>query len=71
VTSPIGFPPEALLILEERLRQDEAEGVPMPEGVGRDELALPILIAAELVRRGHGRRGDSHPHPVSKMNPQR
>jgi hypothetical protein len=28
----ISFPPHALLIVEERLREQEAEGVTMPEG---------------------------------------
>jgi hypothetical protein len=44
------FPAHALLILEERLREQEAEGVEMPEGRERDELALMILLAAELSR---------------------
>jgi hypothetical protein len=48
VDSPITFPAHAaLLILEERLREQEDEGVEMPEGMERDELALRILIAAE------------------------
>jgi hypothetical protein len=46
----VTFPAHALLILEERLREQEAEGVKMPEGMQRDELALRILIAAEPVR---------------------
>jgi hypothetical protein len=41
------LPEHALLILEERLAEQEAQGVEMPEGVERDELALRILIAAE------------------------
>jgi hypothetical protein len=44
--SPIHFPAHALLILEERFKEQEAEGVKMPEGTERDELALRILIAA-------------------------
>jgi hypothetical protein len=44
------FPEHALLIVEERLREQEAEGVRMPEGMERDELAIRILIAAELAR---------------------
>jgi hypothetical protein len=52
----IAFPAHALLILEERLREQEAEGVKIPEGMERDELALRILIAAELTR-SHLRRG--------------
>jgi hypothetical protein len=43
----IAFPAHALLILEERLAEQEAEGVQMPEGMERDELAFQILIAAE------------------------
>jgi hypothetical protein len=42
----IDFPAHALLILEERLAEQEAEGVEMPAGIERDELALTILIAA-------------------------
>jgi hypothetical protein len=44
----ISFPAHALLFLEERLAEQEARGVEMPEGMERDELALRILIAAEL-----------------------
>jgi hypothetical protein len=35
------------LIVEERLREQPAEGVRMPERIELDELALRILIAAE------------------------
>jgi hypothetical protein len=44
------FPAYQLLVVEERLQEQEAEGVEMPEGMERDELALQVLIAAELVR---------------------
>jgi hypothetical protein len=43
---PIVFPEHALLIVEERLKEQQAEGVRMPERM-LDELALRILIAAE------------------------
>jgi hypothetical protein len=43
-------PQHALLIVEDRLREQEAEGVRMPEGMALDELALRILIAAETSR---------------------
>jgi hypothetical protein len=43
-------PDHALLIVEERLKEQQAEGVRMPEGVELGELALRILIAAETVR---------------------
>jgi hypothetical protein len=43
----ISFPLHALLIVEERLRGQQAEGVRMPEGMALDELGLRILIAAE------------------------
>jgi hypothetical protein len=33
--------------VEERLREQQAEGMRMPDGVPLDELALRILIAAE------------------------
>jgi hypothetical protein len=42
--------PTPLLILEERLREQEAEGVQIPEGMERDELTLRVLIAAETGR---------------------
>jgi hypothetical protein len=42
----ITFPAHALLIVEERLR-DQEEGVEMPAGIERDELTLRILVAAE------------------------
>jgi hypothetical protein len=34
--NPIVIPEHALLILEERLREQQAEGVRMPEGMGLD-----------------------------------
>jgi hypothetical protein len=45
---PIVFPEHALFIVEERLREQQAEGVRMPEGMALDELALRILIAAAV-----------------------
>jgi hypothetical protein len=45
IRSLIVFPEHALLIVEERLREQEAEGVRMPEGMALDELALRVLIA--------------------------
>jgi hypothetical protein len=44
---PIVIPVHALLIVEERLREQQAEGIKMPEGMPLDELALRVLIAAE------------------------
>ena len=52
VADLIVFPAHALLIVEERLREQEAEGVRMPEGVPVDELALRVLIAQRRSRRG-------------------
>jgi hypothetical protein len=40
---PIVFPEHALLIVEERLREQQAEGVAMPEGIPLGELALREL----------------------------
>ena len=40
------IPERALLIVEERLKEQQAEGVRMPEGMPLDELALRVLIAA-------------------------
>lgn len=48
---PVAFPAHALLILEERLREQEAEGIRMPEGMELDGLALRILLASELSRK--------------------
>jgi hypothetical protein len=45
-TGWIFFPAHALLIVEERLKDQAAEGVLMPEGMPLDELALRVLIAA-------------------------
>jgi hypothetical protein len=44
--NPIVIPEHALLIMEERLR--EQQGVRMPEGITLDELALRVLIAAAM-----------------------
>jgi hypothetical protein len=51
----IAFPAHALLIVEERLKEQKAGGVRMPEGMPLDELALRVLIAAALERPGAGR----------------
>jgi hypothetical protein len=48
----ITFPAHAMLIVEERQREEEREGTKMPEGMPLDELALRMLIAAALCRRG-------------------
>jgi hypothetical protein len=45
-----GVTEHVLLIVEERLREQEAEGVRMPEGMEFVELALRVLIAAETGR---------------------
>lgn len=44
----IFFPAHSLLIVEERLREQEAEGRQDARGKALDELALRVLIAAEL-----------------------
>jgi hypothetical protein len=46
----ITFPDHALLVVEERLREQKAEGLRMPDGMPLDELALRVLIAAEPTR---------------------
>jgi hypothetical protein len=46
----IVFPAHALLIVEEHLKEQESEGVRMPEGMPLDELALRFLIAAPAGR---------------------
>jgi hypothetical protein len=46
----IVFPAHALLIVEEHLKEQESEGVRMPEGMPLDELALRVLIAAPAGR---------------------
>jgi hypothetical protein len=48
----IQFPAYSLLVVEERLREQQAEGIRMPGGIELDELALRVLIAAATVRRG-------------------
>lgn len=52
--SPVIFPAHALLIVEERLKEQEDEGVRLPEGMPLDELALRVLIASELLSRRGG-----------------
>lgn len=44
------FPTYALLVVEERLKEQQAEGIRMPEGMELDELALRILVAAATVQ---------------------
>jgi hypothetical protein len=46
----IVFPHYALLVVEERLKEQQAEGVHMPPGVPLDELALRVLIAAAVLQ---------------------
>ena len=49
----IVFPLYALLIVKERLREHQTEGVRMPERMPLDELALRVLIAAQTGRIPH------------------
>jgi hypothetical protein len=49
----IVFPQHALLIVTERLREQQAQGVRMPEGMELDELALRILVAAQTGQIPH------------------
>ena len=44
----IHFPAHALLVVEDRLREQPAEGVQMPEGIELDELALRVLLTVGL-----------------------
>jgi hypothetical protein len=46
------FPEHVLLIVHERLREQEAEGVSMPEGMPLEEQALRILLATHSRGRG-------------------
>jgi hypothetical protein len=46
----VSFPVQALLIVEERLRDLKREGVKMPEEMPLDELALRVLVAAAVSR---------------------
>jgi hypothetical protein len=50
----ISFPTEAFFTLQDRLAEHEAEGVAMPAGIKRRELALRILVAAEMFKRPEG-----------------
>ena len=43
-------PEYALLIVEERLKEQQAEGVRMPEGMPLDQPALRVLIATDRRR---------------------
>jgi hypothetical protein len=45
------FPTHALLVVEERLREQESEGVRLPPGMNRTELALRVLAVAALTSR--------------------
>lgn len=49
----IVFPQHALLIVTERLREQQAQGVRMPEEMELDELALRILVAAQTGQIPH------------------
>jgi hypothetical protein len=46
----IVFPDYALLVVEERLKEQQAGGVHMPPGVPLDELALRVLISAAVLQ---------------------
>lgn len=46
--NPIVFPAHALLIIEERLKDQKTEGVRMPEAIPLGEIPLRVLIAAAL-----------------------
>jgi hypothetical protein len=46
--TPVAFPAHALLVLEERLRDDQAEGM-LPANVDITLLALKILLCAHRV----------------------
>jgi hypothetical protein len=71
VPDHIVFPAHALLIVEERLKDHEADGIRMPEGMPLAELALRVLVCAEITANAHtaspgsGRRpnhGHRSPH---------
>jgi hypothetical protein len=47
---PIVFPAHALLIVEERLKEQEADGIRLPEGMPLDEVALRVQILTPLTR---------------------
>ncbi len=57
----VGRPAHALVIVEERLKEQEAEGVRMPEGMPLDELALRVLIAVGLLAPLQSRIGKRLP----------
>ena len=73
--SLVCFPEHALLIVEERLREQQAEGVRMPEGMPLDELTLRILIVAETGRipspqpfaTGYGETPDDRSHMSHRL----
>jgi len=57
VADLIVFPEYVRIVVEERLREQEEAGVAMPAGLDRDELALRILVAAQLLRGRPGEQG--------------
>jgi hypothetical protein len=48
--NPIVIPEQALLIVEERLGEQQAESIKMLDGMELDELALRTLIAAQTAQ---------------------
>jgi hypothetical protein len=46
------FPSHALLIVEERLREQEAEGVEMPEGIERESWRFGFSLLPTSVLEG-------------------
>lgn len=49
---PVYFPVHALLVVEERLAEHEAEGFSLPAACDRTELALRILVTVEMLLAG-------------------
>jgi hypothetical protein len=51
-SAPVSFPAQALLILEERLRERQAEG-DLPIDADLTQLALRLLVTSEVLSSGY------------------
>jgi hypothetical protein len=75
---PIVFPEHVLLIVGQRLREQQAEGVRMPEGMPLDELALRTRLrwrradsaqGPRIVEGGQGQRPESSSWAAAGQEP--
>jgi hypothetical protein len=52
IPRPVAFPPEALLVLEERLKERQREDGWPPPDADLTEVALVLLVGDEIVTPG-------------------